>query len=118
MGDRERARLRVRPSWYSAEQDLHRSARRHTHSLRERELSSERSRGGFYRFERRYGSFSRAVGVPQGVDEESVKADCRDGVLEIRIAKPAVKKPRRIQIGGGRRAGRPRDNRRQRRLVV
>jgi len=47
-----------------------------------------------------------------------VKADCRDGVLEIRIAKPAVKKPRRIQIGGGRRAGRPRDNRRQRRLVV
>jgi len=39
------------------------------------------------------------------VEEESVKADCRDGVLEIRIAKPAVKKPRRIQIGGGRRAG-------------
>ena len=66
----------------------------------ERELSRERSDDGFYRFERRHGSFSRAVGVPQGVAEDSVKADYRDGVLEIRVAKPQVKKPRRIQIGG------------------
>ncbi len=29
--------------------------------------------------------------MPQGVEEESVQADCRDGVLEIRIAKLAVK---------------------------
>jgi HSP20 family protein len=66
----------------------------------ERELSQERAEKGFYRVERRYGSFSRAVGVPQGIAEDSVKADYRNGVLEVRIAKPEVKKPRRIQVGG------------------
>ena len=65
----------------------------------ERELTRERSEDGFYRFERRHGSFSRALAVPQGIAEEAVKADYDDGVLEIRVAKPAVKKPRRIQIG-------------------
>jgi HSP20 family protein len=66
----------------------------------ERELSRERSDNGFYRFERRHGSFSRALAVPQGISEDSVKAAYKDGVLEIRVAKPEVKKPRRIQIGG------------------
>jgi HSP20 family protein len=66
----------------------------------ERELTRERSEDGFYRFERRHGSFSRALAVPQGIAEESVRADYQDGVLEIRVAKPEVKKPRRIQIGG------------------
>lgn len=66
----------------------------------ERELTRDRSENGFYRFERRHGSFSRALAVPQGIAEDSVKADYRDGVLEIRVSKPEVKKPRRIQIGG------------------
>ena len=66
----------------------------------ERELTRERNEDGFYRFERRFGSFSRAVGVPQGVADDSIKADYKDGVLEIRVAKPEVKKPRRIQISG------------------
>ena len=54
----------------------------------------------FYRFERRFGTFSRAVGLPQGTDESKVKAEYKDGVLEIRVAKPEEQKPRRIQIGG------------------
>jgi HSP20 family protein len=68
----------------------------------ERSLTSERSDDGFYRFERRYGSFSRTLGVPQGVTEESVKADYKDGVLEVRVAKPELQKPRRIPLGGQR----------------
>ena len=70
----------------------------------ERERSQEVSKEGFYRFERRYGSFSRGVRLPQGVSEDSIKADYRDGVLEIRVPKPEEPKPRRIQIGGGERA--------------
>jgi HSP20 family protein len=66
----------------------------------ERAVTQERSENGFYRFERRYGSFSRTLGVPQGVTEESVKADYKDGVLEIRVAKPEIQKPRRIPLGG------------------
>jgi HSP20 family protein len=65
----------------------------------EREHKEERSEDGFYRYERRFGSFSRTLGVPQGVGEDAVKADYKDGVLEIRVAKPEVTKPRRIQVG-------------------
>src|SRR6188508_1013726 len=54
----------------------------------ERERSHEVADEGLYRFERRFGSFSRSVSLPQGVDEGQVKADYRDGVLEVRVAKP------------------------------
>ena len=67
----------------------------------QRERSQERAEDGFVRFERRFGSFSRAVGVPQGVTEDKVKADYRDGVLEIRVAKPETQKPKKITLGGG-----------------
>jgi HSP20 family protein len=66
----------------------------------EREQKDERSEDGFYRYERRFGSFSRTLGVPQGVSDDAIKADYKNGVLEIRVAKPEVTKPRRIQIGG------------------
>src|ERR671911_508632 len=42
----------------------------------------------FYRFERRFGSFSRTVGLPQGVTEDDLKADYRDGVLKVTVKKP------------------------------
>ncbi len=64
-----------------------------------REQSQERSEDGFYRFERRHGTFTRTLGVPQGVAPEAVKADLRDGVLEVRVPKPEAAKPRRIPVG-------------------
>jgi HSP20 family protein len=65
---------------------------------REREQTVEDGR--FYRFERRFGTFSRTIGLPQGVTEESVKAEYRNGVLEVHVAKPEQPKPRKIQIAG------------------
>jgi HSP20 family protein len=65
----------------------------------ERERTSEHSSERFYRFERRYGQFARSVSLPAGVDDDDVQASYRDGVLEIRIAKPEEQKPRRIEIG-------------------
>jgi HSP20 family protein len=67
----------------------------------ERERAEEVKGDGFYRYERRFGTFSRAVGLPQGVTEDDVKADYRDGVLEVKVRKPETPKPRRIQVGGG-----------------
>ena len=67
----------------------------------ERERTEQRSEDGFVRFERRFGSFSRAVAVPQGVTEDKVKASYHDGVLEIRVAKPETQKPKKIALGGG-----------------
>ena len=66
----------------------------------ERERQAEVSNDRFYRFERRHGTFSRTVALPQGVDESTVKADYRDGVLQVRVAKPEEAKPRKIEIGG------------------
>lgn len=66
-----------------------------------RERKDEVSKDGLYRYERRFGSFARTIGLPQGVSEESVKADYKNGVLEVRVRKPEQPKPRRIQIGGG-----------------
>jgi HSP20 family protein len=67
----------------------------------ERERTDEVENERFYRFERRFGSFSRTVGLPQGVTEDDVSADYRDGVLKITVKKPETPKPRRIQIGSG-----------------
>ena len=53
---------------------------------------------GFQRFERRYGSFSRTVGLPHGVSEDEIKATYEYGVLEIRVPKPEQPKPKRIEI--------------------
>jgi HSP20 family protein len=65
----------------------------------QRERTSEHSNERFYRFERRFGTFSRSVTLPAGVSEEDIKADYTNGVLEIRVPKPEEQKPRRIQIG-------------------
>jgi HSP20 family protein len=70
----------------------------------EREQTQEVSEDRLYRFERRYGSFARSIGLPQGVTEASIKADYKDGVLEVRVTKPEQPKPRRIQIGSGEQA--------------
>jgi HSP20 family protein len=67
----------------------------------ERERTKEISDERFYRFERRFGSFSRTIGLPQNVSEDQIRADYKEGVLEVRVAKPETPKPRRIQIRGG-----------------
>ena len=51
--------------------------------------------------ERPYGSFVRTLTLPQGVDSDSIEAGYQDGVLELRIPKPAEQKPKKITIGGG-----------------
>jgi HSP20 family protein len=67
----------------------------------ERERSEEVSDERFYRFERRFGTFSRTIALPQGTSEESINAEYNDGVLEVHVRKPEQPKPKRIQIGHG-----------------
>jgi len=47
------------------------------------ERSEAREKDG-YRSEFRYGSFSRSVALPPGIDESAVTATYTDGVLEVR----------------------------------
>jgi HSP20 family protein len=66
----------------------------------ERNAEHESKSEGFYRVERAFGSFSRTLTLPQGIDPEAVTASFDRGVLEVRIPKPEERKPRRIEIGG------------------
>jgi HSP20 family protein len=65
----------------------------------ERKTEHEAKHEGYYRIERATGAFSRALTLPDGVDAESVTASFHNGVLEVRVPKPAQAKPRRVQIG-------------------
>ena len=53
----------------------------------------------YYASERSYGSFSRAFTLPDGTDGENVKAELKDGVLQVIVPKKPEVQPRRISIG-------------------
>ncbi len=67
----------------------------------ERKAEREQTERGWYRIERAFGSFSRSLSLPDGVDADGIEASFHNGVLELRIPKPAERKPRRIEIGRG-----------------
>lgn len=67
----------------------------------ERKSEHETTKEGYHRVERAFGSFSRSLTLPEGVDAEAVTANFDRGVLEIRIPKPEQRKPRKISIGVG-----------------
>ena len=70
-------------------------------------ISADRERentvddGRYYRYERRFGTFSRTIGLPQGATDADVTAHYEHGVLEVHVAKPEQPKPRKIEIGVG-----------------
>lgn len=66
----------------------------------ERKSEAEEKKDNFYRCERDYGSFYRAVPLPEGVKFEDVKATFSDGVLEVSIPLPAKPetKVRKVEI--------------------
>ena len=64
----------------------------------ERKAKHESSKDGFHRVERAFGTFSRSLTLPKGVNAEAVEAAFEHGVLEIRIPKPEQPKPRKITI--------------------
>src|SRR4051794_23964528 len=70
----------------------------------ERTAEHDDRQEGYYRLERAFGTFSRSLTLPDGVDPDSVQAHFDRGVLDIRIPKPQPKKPktRPITVGANR----------------
>jgi HSP20 family protein len=66
----------------------------------ERTSETEDRKENVYRCEREYGSFYRAVPLPEGVKLEDVKATFSDGVLEVSVPLPAKAdaKVRKVEI--------------------
>lgn len=67
----------------------------------ERKAQSSGQQGGYRRTERSYGSFSRSLTLPDGVNPEAIEASFDRGVLEVRIPKPEQAKPRKVSIAVG-----------------
>lgn len=66
----------------------------------ERRAEQESDEQGWHRSERSYGSFYRAIPLPEGAKADDVKATSREGVLEIVIPVEAQPRGRRIEIQG------------------
>ncbi len=64
----------------------------------ERKDEHESRERGWYRIERSFGSFSRSLTLPDGVDSDAITARFENGVLEVSIPKPEERKPRRVEI--------------------
>jgi HSP20 family protein len=66
----------------------------------ERRQELEEDRANLYRFERSYGTFFRAIPLPEGAIVDQAKASFKDGVLEITVPAPSeqVSRGRRLEI--------------------
>jgi HSP20 family protein len=73
----------------------------------ERKAEHEQREKGWYRIERSFGSFSRSLTLPDGVDPDRIEASFNHGVLEVRIPKPEERQPRRIEISSSNGSGKP-----------
>jgi HSP20 family protein len=52
----------------------------------------------YYYAERSYGSFARALSLPAKVKADKIKANFKDGILEIHLPKSEEAKPKEIKI--------------------
>jgi HSP20 family protein len=64
----------------------------------EHEERKEQKDKRFLRRERRYGSFSRSLALPAGVEAKKIKAQTHDGVVEVTIPLPQEAKKETVTI--------------------
>lgn len=65
----------------------------------ERREEREENKQGYRHSERRYGRFSRSITLPEGINTDEMRANFRNGVLEITIPTPEREpRGRRIEI--------------------
>ena len=64
----------------------------------ERKFENEENEKNYHRLETGYGSFSRSFHLPDTVDENSIEAAYKDGILHITIAKNEQKVKKQIKI--------------------
>jgi len=64
----------------------------------ERNFEKDVNEDNYLRVERTYGSFMRSFSLPNTVSSESIRAEYRNGVLTLRMAKREESKPKQIKI--------------------
>jgi len=58
----------------------------------ERKIEKESEEEKVHRMESFYGTFARSFSLPDNIDDGKIKAECKNGVLRIRIPKSTVEK--------------------------
>ena len=62
----------------------------------ERKMETKKEEDGYFRTERSYGKFYRAIPLPEGANADEIKAELANGVLTVKIpvtdVKPAARK--------------------------
>lgn len=67
----------------------------------ERRFEEEVKEDKYYRIERRYGSFSRSIALPQAINESNIEAKYENGILEVIVPKAEIAKPKKIAVTVG-----------------
>jgi HSP20 family protein len=67
----------------------------------ERKQEKEEKGKRYHRVERSYGSFTRSFTLPDEVDETKVRAEFKDGMLHLHLAKSEKAKPKAIDVKVG-----------------
>ena len=64
----------------------------------ERILEKDTKKEDYHRIERSYGAFSRSFTLPNSVDVDNIKAQHKNGILEIVLPKKEETRPKKIKI--------------------
>ena len=64
----------------------------------ERKFEKDVNEDNYFRIERAYGSFTRSFTLPNTVSSENIRAEYRNGVLTLHMAKREESKPKQIKI--------------------
>ena len=64
----------------------------------ERKTEAETKGRKFHRVERYYGRFERSFSVPDDAEADNVKAEFKDGVLRVHLAKSEKARPKQIEV--------------------
>ena len=64
----------------------------------ERKVEKEEKGRRFHRVERYYGRFERSFTIPDDAESDNVKAEFKDGVLRVHLAKSEKARPKQIEV--------------------
>lgn len=64
----------------------------------ERKFEKEEKGKRYHRVERAYGSFVRSFSLPDDADDAQVKAEFKDGILQVHVAKQEKARPKTIEV--------------------
>lgn len=64
----------------------------------ERRLEKEDGGRKYHRVERAYGRFVRAFNLPEDTDADKVRAEFKEGLLQVHLTKKEAAKPRQIEV--------------------